>query len=182
MSRMKNQLLIYSDPDRCIKCYACQVACKQWHGISAGGAARRRVIEQTSGTFPNVTRVFYSLACMHCADPECVRVCPAGALTKRDADGIVAVDRDLCIGCHYCSFACPYDVPAYDDGGLVKCDMCLSLGVGEDGRPNPHCVATCPTQALYFGTREEIEHTLSDKETRKREANRAPLTGFSHGR
>ena len=76
----------------------------------------------------------------------------------------------------------PYDVPAYDDGGLVKCDMCLSLGVGEDGRPNPHCVATCPTQALYFGTREEIEQTLSDKETRMREANRAPLTGFSHGR
>lgn len=105
---------------------------------------------------------------MHCAEPQCVHVCPASALSKRAEDGIVVVDRDLCVGCHYCLYACPYDVPTYDDGGLVKCDMCLSLGLGEDGRPSPHCVATCPLQALYFGTTEEIERVIAEKERRMR--------------
>lgn len=54
--------------------------------------------------------------------------------------------------------------PDYDDGGMDKCDMCLSLGVDDTGRPTPHCVATCPTQALYFGTKEEIDQVINEKE------------------
>lgn len=155
--------MIYSDPDRCIKCWACQVACKQWHGIKAGTTTRRRVIENTSGTFPDVQRVFYSLSCMHCEKPACAEVCPAGAITKRDEDGIVVVDRDKCIGCHYCYFACPYGIPDYDDAGMDKCDLCLSLGTDDQDRPTPHCVQTCPTQALYFGTQDEINAVLDKK-------------------
>lgn len=161
---MTNQLMIYSDSDRCIKCYACQVACKQWHKTKAGTTSRRNVIEYTSGTFPDVQRVFYSKGCMHCEEPACTAVCPAGAITKRAEDGIVVVDRDKCIGCHYCYFACPFGIPDYDDGGMDKCDMCLSLGVDDTGRPTPHCVATCPTQALYFGTKEEIDQVINEKE------------------
>lgn len=48
--------------------------------------------------------------------------------------------------------------------GMDKCDMCLSLGVDDTGRPTPHCVATCPTQALYFGTKEEIDQVINEKE------------------
>ena len=52
----------------------------------------------------------------------------------------------------------------YDDNGMNKCDMCLSLGINEEtGRPEPHCVQTCPTQALYFGTKEEIDKILDEK-------------------
>ena len=53
---------------------------------------------------------------------------------------------------------------------MNKCDLCLSLGVGEDGRPTPHCVATCPTQALYFGTKEEIDEILHAKEAARAQA------------
>lgn len=168
---MSSQLMIYSDSDRCIKCWACQVSCKQWHGFEAGGVQRRTVVEHASGTFPNVSRVFSSLSCMHCVEPACMNVCPAGAISKREEDGIVVVDGDRCIGCRYCYFACPFGIPSYDDNGMSKCDMCLSLGVGEDGRPEPHCVTTCPTQALYFGTKEEIDEVLRDKEAAKAQAN-----------
>lgn len=160
---MSNQLMIYADPDRCIKCWACQVACKQWHGIKADTTTRRRVIENTSGSFPDIKRVFYSLSCMHCEKPACAEVCPAGAISKREEDGIVVVDKSKCIGCHYCYFACPYGIPDYDEGGMEKCDQCLSLGTDDKGRPTPHCVQTCPTQALYYGTKEEIDAVLDEK-------------------
>lgn len=164
---MSNQLMIYADSDRCIKCWACQVACKQWHETKAATSSRRNVIEYTSGTFPHVERAFLSMGCMHCEKPGCVSVCPAGAITKRGEDGIVVVDRDKCIGCHYCYFACPFGVPSYDEEGMDKCDMCLSLGINEEGIPAPHCVATCPTQALYFGTQEKIDEIIAQKEAVK---------------
>lgn len=163
-SSVYEQLMVYCDSERCIKCYACQVACKQWHDIGAGGASRRNLVEFTSGKFPNVTRTFLSVSCQHCADPACVKVCPAQAISKRAEDGIVVVDSQKCIGCRYCFFACPFGIPTYDDNGMNKCDMCLSLGIGEDGRPKPHCVATCPSRALYFGTESEIKETLRERE------------------
>ena len=147
---MAKQYGFYMDTERCIKCWACEVACKQWNGIEAGTIARRKVHEVESGTFPNVTRTFVSMSCMHCGEPACAKVCPAGAITKRGEDGIVVVDKEKCIGCHYCFFACPFGVPQYTDAGMDKCDCCIGNGV-EPG-DTPHCVATCPTQALQFGT------------------------------
>lgn len=167
---MTNQLMIYSDSDRCIKCYACQVACKQWHKTKAGTTSRRNVIEYTSGTFPNVQRVFYSKGCMHCEEPACAAVCPAGAITKRAEDGIVVVDRDKCIGCHYCYFACPFGIPDYDDGGMDKCDMCLSLGVDDTGRPTPplRCHLSHPGSVLRYQRR--------DRSGNQREGGRASFS------
>ena len=160
------QLTIYHDADRCIKCYACQVTCKQWHGFKAGDVSRRKVYEEQGGSFPNVTRTFHADACHHCDDPECVKNCPAQAITKREEDGIVVVDQDACIGCQTCASACPFGVPEYEveTGKMNKCDMCLSLGVGDDGRPAPHCVATCPMQALYFGTPDEVQAISDEKD------------------
>ncbi len=137
------------DADKCIKCWACEVACKAWNGISAGGIARRKVHEVCEGTFPNVTRYFTSLTCQHCAEPACARVCPAGAISKREEDGIVVVDKTRCIGCHYCFMACPFGIPQYTDAGMDKCDCCLGCGV-EPGE-TPHCVRACTTQALTYG-------------------------------
>lgn len=161
---MSEQLTIYCDEERCFKCYACQVACKQWHGFKAGGVSRRNVVEFVSGKFPNVTRTFQSISCQHCEDPACANACPVGAITKRPEDGIVVVDSEKCIGCQTCASACPFGIPNYDDNGMNKCDMCLSLGVDENGRPTPHCVATCPGRALIFGTTEEIEQYKQEKE------------------
>lgn len=161
----KTQYGFHVDTDRCIKCWACVVACKQWNGIEAGGVARRRVIEFTSGSFPNVERTFVSMSCMHCAEPACQQVCPAGAITKREEDGIVVVDSDACIGCRYCFFACPYGVPQYDGEGMNKCDCCLGNGVPSGEMP--HCVATCPTKALTYGTMEELSAQVAEKKARQ---------------
>ena len=147
---MSKQYGFHMDTGRCIKCCACEIACKQWNGIPAGGIKRRTVHEIDEGTFPNVSRTFVSLSCLHCAEPACAAVCPAGAISKRSEDGIVVVDKDKCIGCHYCFFACPFGIPQYDENGMDKCDCCIGNGVTPGD--TPHCVAACPTQALKFGT------------------------------
>ncbi|WP_080798708.1 4Fe-4S dicluster domain-containing protein [Arabiibacter massiliensis] len=152
---MAEQYGFFVDSTRCVKCYACEVACQQWHELKANTVHRRTVQEECAGTFPNVTRTFTSLSCMHCENPACVEKCPQGAIGKREEDGAVIVDREKCIGCKTCSAACPFDVPQYleaEDGGLKmdKCDMCLTLGREADEAPR--CVNTCPTKALHFGT------------------------------
>jgi anaerobic dimethyl sulfoxide reductase subunit B (iron-sulfur subunit) len=136
------------EPERCIKCYACEVACKQWHDIPAGSAGLRRVYERTQGLFPDVTRIFLSVACRHCAKPQCVPACPTGALTKDDEDGIVSVDATLCNGCSLCLAACPFDIPRLSADGIVRlCDRCRDrLAEGK----NPICNDACPTKALRW--------------------------------
>jgi len=162
---VKKQYGFHFEADRCIKCWACEVACKQWHGIKAGTIKLRRVIEVSKGTFPNVNRTFLSLSCMHCAKAPCLAVCPAGAISKRIDDSIVVVDRSKCIGCHSCLDACPFGVPQYgEDGTMQKCDMCLErLENGQE----PICVATCPTQALHWGTIEELSELASQRAAKK---------------
>lgn len=148
------------DSAKCIKCWACEIACKAWNDIEAGGIARRKVHEVTTGTFPNVKRQFTSLTCQHCADPACVKVCPAGAISKREEDGIVVVDKTRCIGCHYCFMACPFGVPQYTSAGMDKCDCCIGNGVTPGD--TPHCVRACPTQALQFGELSKLAETVGD--------------------
>ena len=161
---MANQYAFYLDVQRCIDCYACEVACKQWKGIDAGTVSLRKVIEVTSGKFPSVKRTFISMSCMHCEQPACEAVCPTKAITKRAEDGIVVVDESKCIGCHYCFFACPFGIPQYSDGTMKKCDFCLDrLEEGKD----PICVATCPTEALHCGTMEELSELAREKAARK---------------
>jgi formate dehydrogenase iron-sulfur subunit len=90
-------------------------------------------------------------ACMHCG--SCARVCPAKALVQRE-DGIVTMDPEKCIGCHYCHAACPFDIPRYgEDGAMRKCIMCYER---VDEGKEPACVEVCPTDALTFGYRDEL--------------------------
>ena len=100
---MKKQYGFYHDSERCIKCFACEVACKQWHGIKAGTIKLRKVVEVTTGTFPDVKRTFQSISCIHCVKPACIEACPEGAISKRVEDGIVIVDSSKCTGCHVLS-------------------------------------------------------------------------------
>lgn len=163
---MADQYGFFVDSTRCIKCFACEVACQQWHEIKAGTIHRRTVQEVCEGTFPDVTRTFASLSCMHCEQPLCVANCPQKAISKREEDGIVVVDKSACIGCKTCSQACPFDVPQYlelEEGGfkMDKCDACLSLGREAD--ETPRCVNTCPTKALHFGKLEDMAALASAK-------------------
>jgi anaerobic dimethyl sulfoxide reductase subunit B len=162
---MSKQYIFYHDAERCIKCFACEVACKQWHGIKAGTIKCRRVEETTSGTFPEVKRTFKSITCMHCVKPRCIEACQQGAISKREEDGIVIVDAVKCNGCRSCFEVCPVGAPQFgEDGIMQKCDMCLDLI--EDGQL-PFCVATCPTKALRWGTIEEMSELTSKKKSRK---------------
>ena len=135
---------------QCINCGECVTACRTWNRTPKDGDARRKVTAYTD----SIGRVRYvSTACMHCENPACMEVCPAGAITKGEG-GIVTVNKDRCIGCKYCAQACPYDAPHYYGDGMDKCDYCLGNGVklGE----KPHCVKACPTGALRYGTTEVL--------------------------
>ena len=96
------------------------------------------------------------VVCMHCDSPTCAEVCPADAI-KRTGDGVVQTARKpRCIACNNCVLACPFGVPKMnaDRQLMMKCDMCYDrTTVGK----KPMCATVCPSQALFFGTREEIE-------------------------
>jgi anaerobic dimethyl sulfoxide reductase subunit B len=158
---MNKHYQFYFDSERCLKCYACEIGCLQWHEIKPGTVKLRRVMEVTRGEFPAVKRTFLSLACRHCAQAPCVSTCPSGAISQRVADGIVVVDRQKCIGCRQCLETCPFGIPQFDEDGLMqKCDMCLDRL--EEGL-TPFCVTSCPTQALHWGTSQEMTRLAARK-------------------
>jgi Fe-S-cluster-containing dehydrogenase component len=95
------------------------------------------------------------VVCMHCEEPTCAEVCPADAI-KRTADGVVqSARKPRCIACGNCVMACPFGVPEVylEQQLMMKCDMCYDrTSVGK----KPMCATVCPSQALFFGTREQI--------------------------
>ena len=127
------------------------------------GVLWRRVYEVSGGDWTRsgdgwVSTVYaysVSLGCNHCERPICLEVCPANAYTKRP-DGIVLLDADRCIGCRYCTWACPYGAPQYDwqAGRTSKCSLCSD---DIDAGLPPACVAACPMRALDFGDRQTLQ-------------------------
>ncbi|HBR3047922.1 TPA: 4Fe-4S binding protein [Klebsiella pneumoniae] len=122
----------------------------------------RRIYEYAGGDWQedngvwqqNVFAYYLSIACNHCEDPACTKVCPSGAMHKRE-DGFVVVNEEVCIGCRYCHMACPYGAPQYnaDKGHMTKCDGCHER-VAEGKKPI--CVESCPLRALDFGPIAEL--------------------------
>jgi tetrathionate reductase subunit B len=149
VSKRKVQYGMLIDTRRCIGCHACSVACKAEFDVPLG-FTRSWVEYIEKGNYPNVSRSFLPRLCNHCRHPNCVDVCPTGATYKREEDGIVVVNPDICIGCKYCIQACPYDArfPNPVTGTADKCDFCLhrvSRGLV------PACVETCIGRARIFG-------------------------------
>jgi len=93
---MTMQLGFYYDQSRCTGCFACAIACKDWHDVPAGPAKWLRLTYQEEGRFPNLFVSHMVTPCYHCAEPVCAFVCPNEAVTKREEDGIVVIDRDKC--------------------------------------------------------------------------------------
>ena len=153
ISVMAKQYGFYFDADRCVLCRACEVACKAVNNVEPG-MKWMRLVDTWGGVYPDLTRAFFALACMHCGGPTCIEACPTGAITKRAEDGIVVVDRDKCVGshgCRDCLSACPYGVPQFDDDGIMQmCDFCTGMNI------DPACAACCPTEALKSGTLDEL--------------------------
>jgi Fe-S-cluster-containing dehydrogenase component/DMSO reductase anchor subunit len=103
--------------------------------------------EVEGGTFPNTQRLHLSMGCNHCVDPACMKGCPTRAYTKDEKTGIVLHDANVCIGCEYCIWNCPYSVPVFNEerGVVGKCDMCYGRLTEGD---KPACVNACPSEAL----------------------------------
>lgn len=150
------QIAFHFDAAACSGCKACQVACKDKHGLEVG-RLWRRVYEVSGGGWRQVDGAWLtdafaynlSIGCNHCRRPICAELCPAQAISKRD-DGIVLLDGDKCLGCGYCRWGCPYDALQYDEsaGQMSKCTFCYDEI--DAGRP-PACVAACPMRVLDYG-------------------------------
>ena len=161
------QYRFHFDATACVGCHCCEVACNEQNGNSAD-IKWRRVGETQSGIFPNVSNHFNSMSCNHCIDPECLKGCPTESYIKFD-NGIVFHDDDTCIGCQYCTWNCPYEVPVFnEDRGIVtKCHMCHDkLEVGQ----TPACVQACPAGAIEI----ELVNTNEWLETGMKEEGIAP--------
>lgn len=159
---MAKQYGFFVDQSRCSGCHACQTSCNDKNELEAGRRFRRITETEGGGFLPfnkgyrnNTFAYFTSISCNHCDNPKCTKACPTGAMHKDPQTGIVSVNQNRCIGCRYCTWACPYGAPQYNKavGKMSKCDMCMDLlAKGE----LPVCVAACPLEALKFGPIEEL--------------------------
>lgn len=144
----------YFTADNCIACHACEAACSEKND-NPGHIAFRSVGFVEGGTYPDYRRQNISMACNHCDDPVCLKGCPTRAYTKFAEYGAVLQDPDICFGCGYCTWVCPYNAPQLDPvkGQVTKCNMCVDrLEVGL----KPACVSACLGKALEFGV---VENT-----------------------
>ena len=167
------------DTTRCESgCTDCVTACNTENGLSGGTKAtdsqwirKIEIKEIRTGRTQSAP-----VMCQHCASPPCVDVCPTGASFKRP-DGIVLVDRHLCIGCRYCMMACPYkarsfvheplsqqkaDVPR-GKGCVESCTMCVHR---IDKGKGPACVEACASaghHAMLFGDLNDADSEISSR-------------------
>ena len=175
------------DLKRCYGCYSCQVACKA-ENCTPKGIDWAKCIQAEAGQYPSALRQMLPTVCMQCEEPACMTVCPTGATTK-DENGIVQVDKNLCMGCKYCIMACPYgarqtvdrwesyfpnapgDLDPYEAyakkrweeerGGYGIATKCdYCMPRVKEGR-KPACVEACPAKARYFGDLSDPESEVS---------------------
>lgn len=149
------------DPERCIGCLQCEVACAVEHSKSRDMSwafletpTPRKRVHVEAGPIAGTS---FPSKCRHCNPAPCQRVCPAGAISRDDSGDLVLVDASRCIGCAMCAVVCPFDAVTFHPllGALeptalvaVKCDGCVDrVGRGDE----PACVETCKVDALVFG-------------------------------
>ncbi len=161
--------------DNCIGCHACEAACSSKNELPAH-ISYRSVGYIEGGSYPAYRRVNISMACNHCDDPVCLKGCPTRAYTKYAEYGAVLQDPDICFGCGYCTWVCPYNAPQLDpiEGQVSKCNMCVDrLEVGL----KPACASACLGGALDFGL---IETTPENREQVKTQIPGFPTPDITH--
>ncbi len=179
------RLAIAINLDRCVGCHTCALSCKMQNNVPEGMLWNRvltedcDVVDGALGTYPNVTRTFLPVACQHCQNAACQRVCPTGA-TYKDDKGRVEIDYDKCIGCRMCMGACPYtgvrsfnweephhavdfatgdaNIPAHQKHVVEKCTFCYQRT--SQGQ-TPACMELCPGRARHWGDLDDPNSEVS---------------------
>lgn len=134
------------DQAKCTGCQACILACTIENQLPYD-RSWRSVHTFNERHYPNLPVHHLSIACNHCDDPACLRACPSGAYSKNGDTGFVDFDAGKCIGCRYCTWACPFGAPRFDraEGVVGKCTFCSDRQMAGQ---SPACVELCPTGAL----------------------------------
>ncbi len=174
-----------TDSTLCIGCKACEVACKEWNGVSEDGlnwsgnsydntgavghSTWRHVkfVEGApepgfGGNAPEMSSwTFSSDVCKHCAEAGCLEACPTGSIIRTEFGGVY-VQPDVCNGCGYCVVSCPFGVVQRnpDDGRAFKCTFCYDrqkVGLV------PACAKACPTESIKFGEIEMLQAKARDR-------------------
>ena len=176
--RKEQQVAKLIDVSACIGCKACQAACMEWNNL-------RPEMEHFEGSYDNpadLNPATWTLmrfteyepedghlewlirkdGCMHCADPGCLKACPAPGAIVQYSNGIVDFISEACIGCGYCVKGCPFNIPRVSkvDHKSYKCSLCsdrVSAGL------EPACVKACPTGAILFGTKEDMTQWAGER-------------------
>lgn len=172
------------DGQRCIGCHTCSVACRIENNLPQGTWWNRALtdggedMDTPAGIFPDVKMSYLTVACQHCENPACVKVCPVGATYRDEETGIVRQDYDKCIGCRMCMAACPYtgvrsfnweepaysvdfavgdvDVAKHQKHTVEKCTFCYQRQARGEV---PACMDLCPARARHFG---DLDDPASD--------------------
>ena len=165
------------DSSKCNDCGACVTACHEENGVYGHGRPttdaqwiRKVTLKDKQTGYVQTLPVM----CQHCEEPPCVDVCPTGASFKR-ADGIVLVDKHICIGCRYCMMACPYKARSFvhedttdqkpyaprGKGTVESCTLCVHR---VDAGKIPACVEACNkdgNKAMVFGDLKDRNSDIS---------------------
>jgi anaerobic dimethyl sulfoxide reductase subunit B (iron-sulfur subunit) len=151
----------YINSSVCSGCKTCQAACKDKNDLNPG-VNWRRVYDIQGGEWKSENGAFVSipfaynlsLSCFNCETPKCVYACPTKAMYENE-NGLIVIDHNLCMGCRYCEWVCPYGAPQFDSGlkMMTKCNLCEDYIIA--GR-KPSCVDACPMRALDFGRYDEM--------------------------
>jgi formate dehydrogenase iron-sulfur subunit len=161
------------DVSKCIGCKACQVACSEWNNLSEEIGVNTGVYDNPHDLTPNqwtlmrftewdndetgnLEWLIRKDGCMHCEDPGCLKACPAPGAIVQYSNGIVDFDSEHCIGCGYCVKGCPFNIPRISPvtHKAKKCSLCSDRVAVDQG---PACAKACPTQAIVFGTKDQMK-------------------------
>ena len=166
------------DTTTCIGCKACEVACVEWNDLPF----QPTTFDNTYQTMPDTHWAYWNLItfnehpredgemmwlmrkhqCMHCADPGCLRACPADGAIVQYANGIVDFQQENCIGCQFCVSGCPFNIPKFNASTkkVYKCTLCSDrVGQGLE----PACIKACPTGCLQFGTKTDMKFAAEQR-------------------
>ena len=164
---------IIAEPQNCIGCRTCEVACAMAHAVSPSAPTLSPTTFRPRLTVIKGAEVSTPILCRHCEDAPCANACPSGAIVYREDS--VQVLQERCVGCKSCMVACPFgamqvvSVPAVAKGGnrlfarsataqALKCDLCIDRVAG------PACIASCPTKALHMVDSQSMEASLRQRQ------------------